>query len=61
MSGGGGGHRVWGVEDGERPREDKGAGVGKEWALEVAGGDRRARGRGVECGGGKGMHNILGK
>ena len=28
------------------PREDKGAGVGREWALEVAGGDLRA-GRGV--------------
>ena len=31
------------------PREDKGAGVGREWALEVAGGDRGARGEVLGC------------
>jgi len=35
------------------PREDKGAGVGREWALEVARGDlRAARGEVLGCGGG---------
>jgi len=41
------------LEDEEMPREDKGAGVGREWALEVARGDlRAARGEVLGCGGG---------